>query len=137
MGSGYGEINYVIWSDVFLCPHCGKEIVFWNAAVDTDSKKIGNDFICSQCGVSVKKASCSRAVIRMLDVLISQNKFRSGLTILMLENDTKKNLMLRISQRWTQSNTLIYRHGFLSCVCVKGPKADATILAALLIPTIL
>ena len=67
LGSGYGEINYVIWSDVFLCPHCGKEIVFWNAAVDTDSKKIDSDFICSQCGVSVKKASCSRAVIRMLD----------------------------------------------------------------------
>ena len=29
-----GEILSVIWSDVFLCNGCGKEIVFWNAAID-------------------------------------------------------------------------------------------------------
>lgn len=36
----YGEINYVIWSDVFICPHCGCEIVFWDAAVDTKIRKL-------------------------------------------------------------------------------------------------
>lgn len=62
-----GEINYVIWSDVFICPHCGKEIVFWDAAVDTKNKKIDSDFLCPGCGVTVKKASCERSIIKMLD----------------------------------------------------------------------
>lgn len=64
----YGEINYVIWSDVFICPHCGKEIVFWDAAVDSDNKKIDSGFSCSHCGAMVKKSSCERSVSKMLDV---------------------------------------------------------------------
>lgn len=64
----YGEINYVIWSDVFICPHCGKEIVFWDAAVDSDNKKIDSDFLCPECGAKVKKASCERSITKMLDV---------------------------------------------------------------------
>lgn len=67
LGEQIGEINYVIWSDVFICPHCGQEIVFWDAAVDVENKKIDSDFACTKCGVSIKKASCERSVIKMLD----------------------------------------------------------------------
>ena len=62
-----GEINYVIWSDVFICPHCGQEIVFWDAAVDVENKKIDSDFACTKCGAFITKASCERSVIKMLD----------------------------------------------------------------------
>lgn len=67
LGEQIGEINYVIWSDVFICPHCGQEIVFWDAAVDVENKKIDSDFACTKCGVSIKKTSCERSVIKMLD----------------------------------------------------------------------
>ncbi len=63
----YGEINYVIWSDVFICPHCGCEIVFWDAAVDTKNKKIDNDFTCTNCGASIKKTSCKRSITKIMD----------------------------------------------------------------------
>lgn len=63
----YGEINYVIWSDVFVCPHCGHEITFWDAAVDEKNKKIDNEFTCPHCGINVKKASCDRSITTMLD----------------------------------------------------------------------
>jgi len=63
----YGEINYVIWSDVFICPHCGNEVVFWNAAVDYENKRIDSDFLCPSCGVTIKKSSCDRAVDRIFD----------------------------------------------------------------------
>jgi len=26
-----GTINYTVWSDVFVCPHCAGEVVFWDA----------------------------------------------------------------------------------------------------------
>lgn len=64
----YGEINYVIWSDVFICPHCGNEIVFWDVAVDSKKKKIDSDFICPKCSVAVKKILCNRSIIKILDV---------------------------------------------------------------------
>lgn len=29
-----GRINFTVWSDVFACPNCAGEIIFWDAAVD-------------------------------------------------------------------------------------------------------
>lgn len=66
-GQSYGEINYTIWSDVFICQHCGEEIVFWNAAVNMDKKTISNSFSCPHCGAETKKDSCKRAITKMLD----------------------------------------------------------------------
>ena len=34
-----GIINYTIWSDVFICPHCGKELIFGSLAVDFKDRK--------------------------------------------------------------------------------------------------
>ena len=56
-----GKINYTVWSDVFICPNCGEEIVFWDAAVDKDNKKVKNVFQCDNCGMELKKTDCSRA----------------------------------------------------------------------------
>lgn len=35
-----GTINYIVWSDIFVCPECANEIVFWDAAVDHDKGMI-------------------------------------------------------------------------------------------------
>ena len=43
------KINYTIWSDVFICPNCGSDIVFWNAAVSTNDDSISDDFYCPNC----------------------------------------------------------------------------------------
>ena len=32
-----GKINYTVWSDVFICPDCSHEVVFWEAAVDKEA----------------------------------------------------------------------------------------------------
>jgi len=62
-----GTINYTIWSDVFVCPHCGKEIVFWDAAIDAEKGKVKDTFVCENCGVSLAKTDCERAVEPELD----------------------------------------------------------------------
>lgn len=52
-----GRINYTVWSRVFICPHCGKEIVLWDATVKYDfEKSIGSvrrDFNCPKCGMKL------------------------------------------------------------------------------------
>jgi rubredoxin len=35
-----GKINYTVWSDVFVCPECAKEVVFTEVAVDKSSEKV-------------------------------------------------------------------------------------------------
>lgn len=54
----YGKINYTVLSDVFICPTCGNEIVFWNAAVDHEKGKVTDEFACPHCGALLKKKDC-------------------------------------------------------------------------------
>jgi len=57
----YGEIDYTVWSDVFICPHCGNEIVYWDVAVDFEAHETKSRFNCNICGVALKKTDCARA----------------------------------------------------------------------------
>ncbi len=49
------KINYTVWSDVFRCPQCGKEMVFWDVAVDFKKKQILNTWNCPSCDVLLSK----------------------------------------------------------------------------------
>jgi|GEM_PF-31432 len=51
-----GKINYTVWSDVFICPECTQEVVFWDAAVDKEAGKVLDDFPCPHCGQWVSKS---------------------------------------------------------------------------------
>lgn len=56
-----GTILYTVWSDVYICPHCGNEIVFYDAAVDSETGKVADNFKCSACGATLKKRDCDNA----------------------------------------------------------------------------
>ena len=51
-----GKINYTVWSDVFLCPNCGAEMVFWDLAVDQKKGSIADAWNCPACGTLVAKS---------------------------------------------------------------------------------
>jgi 16S rRNA G966 N2-methylase RsmD len=60
-GKSTGRINFTIWSDVFVCPECGKEIVFWDAAVDEAGGCVQDEFNCPSCAARVTKRACERS----------------------------------------------------------------------------
>jgi DNA modification methylase len=62
-----GLINYTVWSDVFLCPYCKTEFVFWDIAVDQSSEKVLSDFKCNSCGAELAKADLTHATNTALD----------------------------------------------------------------------
>ena len=62
-----GRINYTIWSDVFLCPYCNEEIVYWDAAVDQYAGKVRDPCPCPTCGAQVKKRDWVRATEHVYD----------------------------------------------------------------------
>lgn len=50
-----GKINFIIWSDIFLCPNCLKEIIFWDVAVDYEQGEMKDEFNCPFCRKLISK----------------------------------------------------------------------------------
>lgn len=65
-----GIIKYVVWSDVFICPHCGNEIIFYDAAADAKTGKVSAEFSCPHCSAKLKKKDCERAFSTYYDSAI-------------------------------------------------------------------
>jgi len=71
-GKTKGKINYTVWSDVFVCPECTKEVVFWDAAVDQSAGKVYDEFPCPHCSTSLTKRKMERAWVSFFDEAISE-----------------------------------------------------------------
>jgi len=56
-----GRINFSVWSDVFVCPSCAKEMIFWDVAVDLEHGQVRDKFKCPHCQASLTKRSLERA----------------------------------------------------------------------------
>lgn len=56
----FGEINYVIWSDVFRCSQCATELVFWDTAIDKGKGTVLKKFLCPQCNKELTKKDLDR-----------------------------------------------------------------------------
>ncbi|MBR2506169.1 MAG: DNA methylase [Bacilli bacterium] len=67
-----GKINYVVWSDVFICPDCGGEIVFYDVAVDKEKGEVKEEFACSNCGAKHSKKQVSKAMQTVFDKTMSK-----------------------------------------------------------------
>ena len=55
-----GKINYTIWSDVFSCPECAGDLVFWDVAVEKCSWQVVDSFECAHCSSSLSKRTLER-----------------------------------------------------------------------------
>lgn len=67
-----GRINYVVWSDVFVCPQCSSELVFWEVAVDRESGKVRDQFDCPHCRASLTKRNVDKAWETKYDKALKQ-----------------------------------------------------------------
>jgi DNA modification methylase len=72
MGPTWGQINYIVWSDVFVCPECTQEVVFWEAAVDKQAGKVHGEFPCPHCSARLTKRNMDRAWVTRYDKAIGQ-----------------------------------------------------------------
>lgn len=68
----YGRINYTVWSDVFTCPECAGEIVFWEEAVDKVAGKVQDKFSCPHCEAEVTKKRMDRVWVTKYDAALQQ-----------------------------------------------------------------
>ena len=56
-----GSINFILWSDVFICPYCAGELVFWDIAIDKNVGGVKNNFDCPHCNAILTKRNVERS----------------------------------------------------------------------------
>lgn len=71
-GKNKGRINFTVWSDVFICPQCAGEVIFWDSAVDKNAGKAMDEFNCPHCSSRLTKRGMERASTSRLDPLLNQ-----------------------------------------------------------------
>jgi DNA modification methylase/predicted RNA-binding Zn-ribbon protein involved in translation (DUF1610 family) len=59
-GKTKGKINYTVWSEVFACPDCGKEIIYYEAAFQRGTAQVVDTFPCPHCRSYLNKKSLQR-----------------------------------------------------------------------------
>jgi DNA modification methylase len=68
-----GRINFTVWSDVFTCPHCAGEVVFWEAAANKDTGKVSDTFACLHCGAALTKRNLDKLLVQVHDDSLDEN----------------------------------------------------------------
>ncbi|NQV34259.1 MAG: DNA methylase [Phycisphaeraceae bacterium] len=72
-GKTKGKINYTVWSDVFVCPECAGEIIFWDAAVEKGKGIVHNKFPCPICSATLTKRNMERAWVTKFDAALKDS----------------------------------------------------------------
>ena len=67
------QINYTVWSDVFSCPECAHEIVFFDVALDHENGGVKDKLACPSCNARFGKKEMSRAWETKIDLGLDQN----------------------------------------------------------------
>jgi len=68
----YGEIKCVLWSDVYLCPDCNAEIIFWDVAVNMEKSRVEGNIRCKSCNSINKKSQLDKFWIHHFDSYINE-----------------------------------------------------------------
>lgn len=67
-----GRINYVVWSDVFVCPNCTKEMVYWEVGVNRGEGEEFKEFFCPNCNCSIQKRTAQRSMETVFDFALNK-----------------------------------------------------------------
>jgi DNA modification methylase len=62
-----GKINYVVWSDIFICPYCNEKYVYWDLAIDLKKGLELKSYHCSNCNSLITKRESKRAFNNITD----------------------------------------------------------------------
>lgn len=51
------QIDFTVWSQIFSCPRCAGEVIFYDVALDLTTGRVADELECPSCGVSLSKRS--------------------------------------------------------------------------------
>ena len=71
-----GHIHFVVWSDVFICPSCGKEYSLWDVAIDHKNKCLRDKYPCPYCSAEQDTHTADIAKETYFDTALNDVKKR-------------------------------------------------------------
>ncbi len=66
-GKTKGKINYIVWSDILICPYCRNEQIFWNLIIGRKDGESLNEYPCPNCNSTIKTTECERLTVNYID----------------------------------------------------------------------
>lgn len=84
----WAKIQFVVWSDVFRCPECGGELVFFEVAVEQGTDRVRDRVACPHCRASVRKRELRRVLESRWDACLGRR------------HDQTRQLPVRINYEW-------------------------------------
>lgn len=65
----YGKcrVIYYVWSEIQVCPACGKVFVYWDQAVDISRDSQKDNYSCPYCGTGINKRNSEKAFSTRID----------------------------------------------------------------------
>lgn len=75
-GKSIGEIDFTVWSEVFACTNCAGEVIFFDAAFDSVTKKVRDELTCPHCGAVATKEHMDLVFESFYDQPHSRNETR-------------------------------------------------------------
>jgi len=67
-----GEIQYTVWSDVYVCPYCEHDYVLWDAAINNDKNDMNDKFSCPNCEAEISSKESKRSFKKVYDNIIGK-----------------------------------------------------------------
>lgn len=77
-----GNIQYTVYSDVFECPNCSHEIIFYDVCFDKVNKSVRKDFSCPNCNNLLNKGKMKRIFITEHDATGEVYQFAKQVPVL-------------------------------------------------------
>jgi 16S rRNA G966 N2-methylase RsmD len=74
-----GEIEYLVWSELLICPGCSRDVLFGAAAYDPIRGKVAERFACPHCAARMDKRRCRRRMEEVDDPLLKSRVRRPKL----------------------------------------------------------
>jgi len=84
-----GTIRYTVWSDIFFCPACSREFVFYDVAVDKDNV-VRKEFHCPHCNALLTRRNLERAYETIIDEALGQSIKRAKQVPVLINYEVKE-----------------------------------------------
>ena len=65
-----GKISYIVWSDLFICSQCRREILAWEVVIDRENKEMRDKFNCPHCNALLNQRTIERVMETTFDPIL-------------------------------------------------------------------
>src|SRR5262249_28956568 len=76
IGRVKGDLEYLVWSEILICPRCDQDVVFGSAAFEATAARVSPTFSCPHCRRRLRKRACAKRMEEYHDPFLNRDSIR-------------------------------------------------------------